>query len=99
MRLLVVGAGSTGGYLGGRLAQAGRDVAFLVRPARFRDLQRGRPIEVGDGAIVFRNRGRCLGLSARDGHNVGWPTQRISRSGHSWIFFFFRNSLRNKAPI
>jgi 2-dehydropantoate 2-reductase len=34
MRLLVVGAGSTGGYFGGRLAQAGRDVTFLVRPAR-----------------------------------------------------------------
>jgi 2-dehydropantoate 2-reductase len=34
MRLLVVGAGSTGGYFGGRLAQAGRDVTFLVRRAR-----------------------------------------------------------------
>jgi 2-dehydropantoate 2-reductase len=34
MRLLVVGAGSTGGYFGGRLLQAGRDVTFLVRPAR-----------------------------------------------------------------
>ncbi|MHC2332933.1 ketopantoate reductase family protein [Bradyrhizobium sp. USDA 4454] len=34
MRLLVVGAGSTGGYFGGRLAQAGANVAFLVRPAR-----------------------------------------------------------------
>ncbi len=34
MRLLVVGAGSTGGYFGGRLAQAGRDVTFLVRPQR-----------------------------------------------------------------
>lgn len=34
MRLLVVGAGSTGGYFGGRLTEAGRDVAFLVRPAR-----------------------------------------------------------------
>jgi 2-dehydropantoate 2-reductase len=34
MRLLVVGAGSTGGYFGGRLMQAGRDVTFLVRPAR-----------------------------------------------------------------
>jgi 2-dehydropantoate 2-reductase len=34
MRLLVVGAGSTGGYFGGRLAQAGRDVSFLVRPGR-----------------------------------------------------------------
>jgi len=34
MRLLVVGAGSTGGYFGGRLVQAGRDVTFLVRPGR-----------------------------------------------------------------
>ena len=34
MRILVVGAGSTGGYFGGRLAQAGRDVTFLVRPGR-----------------------------------------------------------------
>jgi 2-dehydropantoate 2-reductase len=34
MRLLVVGAGSTGGYFGGRLAKAGRDVTFLVRPER-----------------------------------------------------------------
>ncbi len=39
MRLLVVGAGSTGGYFGGRLAQAGRDVTFLVRPNRAADLQ------------------------------------------------------------
>jgi 2-dehydropantoate 2-reductase len=31
---LVVGAGSIGGYFGGRLAEAGRDVTFLVRPAR-----------------------------------------------------------------
>ncbi|MEU3723928.1 ketopantoate reductase family protein [Streptomyces sp. NPDC031705] len=34
MRILVVGAGATGGYFGGRLAEAGRDVTFLVRPAR-----------------------------------------------------------------
>ncbi len=34
MRILVVGTGATGGYFGGRLAQAGRDVTFLVRPAR-----------------------------------------------------------------
>ncbi len=39
MRLLVVGAGSTGGYFGGRLAQAGRDVTFLVRPARAQQLR------------------------------------------------------------
>lgn len=34
MRILVVGAGATGGYFGARLAAAGRDVTFLVRPAR-----------------------------------------------------------------
>src|SRR5215469_9664404 len=34
MRALVVGAGSVGGYFGGRLAAAGRDVTFLVRPQR-----------------------------------------------------------------
>lgn len=39
MRLLVVGAGATGGYFGGRLAEAGRDVTFLVRPRRAAQLQ------------------------------------------------------------
>lgn len=34
MRVLVVGAGATGGYYGARLAEIGRDVTFLVRPAR-----------------------------------------------------------------
>jgi len=34
MRILVLGAGGTGGYFGGRLAQGGADVTFLVRPAR-----------------------------------------------------------------
>lgn len=32
MRILVVGAGAVGGYFGGRLAEAGRDVTFLARP-------------------------------------------------------------------
>src|ERR1700722_19367682 len=34
MRTLVLGAGAVGGYFGGRLAEAARDVTFLVRPAR-----------------------------------------------------------------
>jgi 2-dehydropantoate 2-reductase len=34
MRILVVGAGATGGYFGARLHQAGRNVTFLVRPSR-----------------------------------------------------------------
>jgi 2-dehydropantoate 2-reductase len=38
MNILVVGAGATGGYFGGRLAEAGRDVTFLVRPKRAEQL-------------------------------------------------------------
>jgi 2-dehydropantoate 2-reductase len=34
MRILVVGAGAVGGYFGGRLSQAGRDVTFLVHAHR-----------------------------------------------------------------
>lgn len=34
MRLLVLGAGGIGGYFGGRLAQSGEDVTFLVRAKR-----------------------------------------------------------------
>ena len=54
MRVLVVGAGATGGYFGGRLAAAGRDVAFLVRPARAEALARTGLVLTGpgDGAHV-----------------------------------------------
>lgn len=38
MKILVVGAGATGGYFGGRLLQAGRDVTFLVRDKRALEL-------------------------------------------------------------
>ena len=39
MRILIVGAGAVGGYFGARLAQAGRDVTFLVRPRRAEQIQ------------------------------------------------------------
>jgi 2-dehydropantoate 2-reductase len=39
MRILVVGAGAVGGYFGARLAQAGRDVTFMVRPSRAKEIQ------------------------------------------------------------
>ena len=41
MRILVVGAGAVGGYFGGRLIEAGRDVTFLVRPRRAAELAVG----------------------------------------------------------
>ncbi len=40
MRILIVGAGATGGYFGGRLLQHGRDVTLLVRSARAAALAR-----------------------------------------------------------
>ena len=40
MRILVVGAGALGGYFGGCLQRAGRDVTFLVRSARAGQLAR-----------------------------------------------------------
>ncbi len=39
MRILVLGAGATGGYFGGRLAQTGADVSFLVRERRAAQLR------------------------------------------------------------
>ncbi|HEY2630698.1 MAG TPA: 2-dehydropantoate 2-reductase [Usitatibacter sp.] len=45
MRTLVLGAGGIGGYFGGRLAEAGRDVTFLVRPGRRDQLAR-------DGLVI-----------------------------------------------
>jgi 2-dehydropantoate 2-reductase len=54
MRVLVLGAGATGGYYGARLAEAGCDVTFLVRPARAEKLSRTGLIlrsPVGDAHI------------------------------------------------
>jgi 2-dehydropantoate 2-reductase len=39
VRILIVGAGSIGGYFGSRLIAAGRDVTFLVRPRRAAQLR------------------------------------------------------------
>lgn len=50
MTILVVGAGATGGYFGARLAQAGRDVTFLVRPHRAGQLREHGLRIVGPGA-------------------------------------------------
>ncbi|MBR0666004.1 2-dehydropantoate 2-reductase [Roseomonas hellenica] len=54
MRILVVGAGAIGGYFGGRLLQAGRDVTFLLRPKRAALIaERGLVIKspVGDATL------------------------------------------------
>lgn len=51
MRVLVVGAGAVGGYFGGQLANAGRDVTFLVRSKRAAEIAaNGFAIVAPDGA-------------------------------------------------
>src|SRR6267142_3540556 len=56
MRILVVGAGAIGGYFGGRLLQAGRDVTFLVRPKRASELaSRGLALKSPNGDVTLKN--------------------------------------------
>ena len=53
MRILVLGAGAIGGYFGGRLAEAGTDVSFLVRPQRQRRLaEQGLVVKSSAGDIA-----------------------------------------------
>lgn len=57
MRVLILGAGGTGGYFGSKLARAGADVAFLLRPARAEQLQRdGLTVHspLGDSTIAVQ---------------------------------------------
>lgn len=50
MKILILGAGAIGGYVGGRLHQHGGDVTFLVRPARQQAMQR-------DGLVIRSTKG------------------------------------------
>ena len=50
MKILILGAGAIGGYVGGRLHQHGADVTFLVRPARQQAMQR-------DGLVIKSTKG------------------------------------------
>jgi len=56
MRILVVGAGAIGGYFGGRMLEAGRDVSFLVRPRRAGELaSAGLVIKSPNGDVTLKN--------------------------------------------
>ena len=71
MRILVLGAGATGGYFGGRLAQAGADVTFLVRPARAallreRGLRIRSPLGDGDVTVALATADTLASLPAFD---------------------------------
>ena len=58
MKILVLGAGAVGGYFGGRLAEAGADVTFLVRPKRAEVLAR-------DGLRITSKAGGDLALAPK----------------------------------
>src|SRR5947209_15503393 len=56
MRILIVGAGAIGGYFGGRMLQAGRDITFLVRPRRASELAAaGLVIKSPNGDVTLKN--------------------------------------------
>ncbi|TAJ35074.1 MAG: hypothetical protein EPO67_05315, partial [Reyranella sp.] len=50
MKILILGAGAIGGYVGGRLHQTGADATFLVREKRLEALQR-------DGLVIKSTKG------------------------------------------
>jgi 2-dehydropantoate 2-reductase len=52
----ILGAGAIGGYFGGRMLQAGRDVTFLVRPRRAGELKdAGLVIKSPNGDVTLKN--------------------------------------------
>jgi 2-dehydropantoate 2-reductase len=66
VRFLVIGAGATGGYFGGRLLEAGRDVTFLVRPARAERLAAtGLTIASPAGNVTLRSPPTVLAAELR----------------------------------
>jgi 2-dehydropantoate 2-reductase len=56
MRIVVLGTGGVGGYFGGRLAQAGKDVTFIARGAMLDALRtRGLRVDSINGDFVLPN--------------------------------------------
>ena len=83
MGILVVGAGSTGGYFGGRLAQAGRDVTFLVRPQRAERL-------CADGLRIVSPHGDVtLTPKLVTAGHIEAPYDDKMRPGSTWMSFAF----------
>ena len=71
MRILVVGAGAIGGYFGGRMLQAGRDVTFLVRPKRAGELaSAGLVIKSPNGDVTLKNPPTVQADSIKDHFDV-----------------------------
>ena len=71
MRVLVVGAGAIGGYFGGRMLQAGRDITFLVRAKRAGELaSAGLVIKSPNGDVTLKNPPTVQADSIKDKFDV-----------------------------
>ena len=71
MRVLVVGAGAIGGYFGGRMLQAGRDITFLVRPRRAAELAaHGLVIRSPSGDVTLKNPATVQADTLKDAFEV-----------------------------
>jgi 2-dehydropantoate 2-reductase len=66
MRILILGAGGTGGYFGGRLVESGADVTFLLRPERAKRIkENGLVIKSPSGNAELQVNTMLAGESAR----------------------------------
>ena len=82
MRILVVGAGAIGGYFGGRLLQAGRDVTFLVREQRAAQLrQSGLSIRSKTEAVHLPDPPTILAAAAAGAIRPGAAELQVIRPG------------------
>ncbi|KZC38263.1 MULTISPECIES: 2-dehydropantoate 2-reductase [Rhodanobacter] len=71
MRILIVGAGATGGYFGGRLLEHGRDVTFLVHEKRAAQLARhGLSIKSATGDTALPSPPTVLASGLREPYEL-----------------------------
>jgi len=111
MRVAVIGSGGVGGFVGGRLAQAGHEVAFLARGEHLRALQtRGLRVQSTDGdfelpAVRATDQPAELGLAdlflftvkAYDTETAAAPLRALLRPGATVLTF--QNGIDNHERI
>lgn len=91
MKIAVVGAGGVGGYFGGRLAQAGLDVTFIVRGATLDALRkRGLRVDSTHGDFVIEQ------VNATDDPASVGPVDAILMAVKTWQV---ADAAKNLAPM
>lgn len=79
MRIAVFGSGAVGGYFGGRLAQAGADVAFIARGSQLQAMERDG-LRITSGAAEFTVQPR---LVTDDPSRIG-PVDAVLLAVKAW---------------